>query len=91
MFLSRFCKKGDANSTCFYIYIYIFFYFQTILVNVNKHTIIQDLLESVCGKRQLNLEDHYVRVKLPNTPAGVYTIPEPQEIIRKMVRFVNIV
>jgi hypothetical protein len=52
-------------------YIYIFFYFQTILVNVNKHTIIQDLLESVCGKRQLNLEDHYVRVKLPNTPAGV--------------------
>ena len=43
----------------------------------------------MCGKRQLNLEDHYVRVKLPNTPAGVYTIPEPQEIIRKMVRFVT--
>ncbi|XP_071133546.1 protein still life, isoform SIF type 1-like isoform X4 [Mytilus edulis] len=57
---------------------------QTILVNVNKHTIIQDLLESVCGKRQLNIEDHYVRVKLPSAPQGVYTIPEPQEIIRKM-------
>ncbi|CAG2205438.1 Protein still life, isoform SIF type 1,Protein still life, isoforms C/SIF type 2 [Mytilus edulis] len=58
--------------------------FKTILVNVNKHTIIQDLLESVCGKRQLNIEDHYVRVKLPSAPQGVYTIPEPQEIIRKM-------
>ena len=52
---------------------------------VNKQTTIEKLLESVCSKRQLNPADHYVRLKLPNTPPGSYSIPEMQESIKKLV------
>ncbi|KAK3097345.1 hypothetical protein FSP39_008828 [Pinctada imbricata] len=57
---------------------------QTILVGVDKRTTVQDLLESVCSKRQLNPCDHYVRIKLPNTPPGNYTIPDSQENIKRL-------
>ncbi|KAL5009978.1 hypothetical protein ScPMuIL_012283, partial [Solemya velum] len=57
---------------------------QTTLVGVDKRTTVQQLLESVCNKRQLNPEDHYVRVKLPDTPPGVYAVPDKNLTIKQI-------
>lgn len=63
--------------------------FQTLLVKVNKQSTAQDLLESVCHKRQLDPLDHYVRITQSDTPPNTYIVLDPKDNIKNMVGFIN--
>lgn len=65
------------------------FIFQTLLVKVNKQSTAQDLLESVCNKRQLDPLDHYVRITQSDTPPNTYIVLDPKDNIKNMVGFIN--
>uniref|UniRef100_A0A8W8JLZ7 T-lymphoma invasion and metastasis-inducing protein 2 n=1 Tax=Magallana gigas TaxID=29159 RepID=A0A8W8JLZ7_MAGGI len=56
----------------------------TLLVKVNKQSTAQDLLESVCNKRQLDPLDHYVRITQSDTPPNTYIVLDPKDNIKNM-------
>ncbi|XP_061171231.1 protein still life, isoform SIF type 1-like isoform X4 [Saccostrea echinata] len=57
---------------------------QTLLIKVNKQSTAQDLLESVCNQRQLDPQDHYVRITQSDTPPNTYIVLDPKDNIKNM-------
>ena len=70
---------GDAVSCDFSPFL------QTLLVKVDQQSTAQDLLDSVCNKRQLDPLDHYVRITQSDTPPNTYIVLDPKDNIKSMV------
>lgn len=60
-------------------------FLQTLLVKVDQQSTAQDLLDSVCNKRQLDPLDHYVRITQSDTPPNTYIVLDPKDNIKSMV------
>ncbi|XP_052239037.1 protein still life, isoform SIF type 1-like isoform X5 [Dreissena polymorpha] len=57
---------------------------QSVTMGIKKSTTAEDVLLTVCSRRQLNPRDHYVRVRLQGAPEGSYQYPDRKENIRKL-------
>ncbi|KAL4232685.1 T-lymphoma invasion and metastasis-inducing protein 1 [Mactra antiquata] len=57
---------------------------ETVTVGIKKATTAEDVLLSVCNKRQLNPRDNFVRVRLQGAPEGSFQYPNKHENIKKL-------
>lgn len=63
---------------------------QSVMVGIKKSTTAEDVLLLVCNRRQLNPQDHYVRVRLQGAPEGSYQYPNKGENIKKLVSIASL-
>ena len=78
---------GDTNKPIYHVPQVSLYFCQTVTVGIKKTTTADDILQTVCSRRQLNPRDHYVRIKLPGTADGTYHFPEKNENIKKLVYY----
>ena len=57
---------------------------QSVVVGISDKMTVQEVLEGACNKRQLNPNDHFIRLKLPG-PEN-FKIPEKPSFMENEVR-----
>ena len=61
------------------------------MLGISDKMVVQEVLEASCNRRQLNPNDHFLRMKLPNN-GDSYKIPDKNAVLEHEVNTeVNIV